>query len=1320
MLFVTWLFLLTSLSMLKACMLNRLHDIGIIFLEIVKVVETMQKTINVRKLTIYFGILFVMLVRGIFVQSVKANDDEAKEREIYWQGYVDTYKLDADSGYNYTESDRVDQMPYGRKYAGFFFVHGVDVVEKRHGSYVAYGTQGTITFGYDYDNSLKENKKGQWNIEDDGQDTVKGIKLNKDVDSGAVIVERSYDTVNWKVVETRRDFFDSHPDGEPDIYTTKPEDVKHGAYYRVTVAYRVEYERGFGKTNKRAECVEVYYFYVGEYQSSLHVREVYSGGEITLSGSATVTHGFSVMSDSADAKIFVKGPDDSSDFLVPQNSVFTKAGDYSIRFRTALEDEYKYTLSIREGTEAIELKPLAYSGDGSYKNLQLMDSPVGDRNMTSLFVEQTKGYTIKKSELNGVPAISVSGEGVKLFLQLNYEKEIGYGQQLSSDSYGGKEGQTLFDVVVGKIESGALIIQTSKDGNNWENIDKGRYETGLYTTDFQNQFGSGRRIEIYTPNGQEVLDGLYVRVLYAYEVERKDETRNIVEEYKFYLSNSNVHAVTFHNLSAKEKLQEVLSDEDQSTIDLYKRAETLEDYTLTLTGFEIDTSLNPTVKYEVKKDGDVQVGSTRVFTETGKYEITLKSVTESTKLTIFVDKDTSAESLKLYFGDGFLQGKRVFAEGEYPVYVAGKTSYNIEKIPLTRLPVSGEIHNLTTGKIIKIEAGRDAKSKTIDEPGIYEARLYTNKTYLTDSPVGDTRVFTFRFEIIPESKTPGPVVNERNLGEYAKTNVSDLCPRYYAVSYPSAGKGEIRCAFATWEDAYAFAAKQEEGLVEQQSDGTYCYRGELLVTKNEIYEDSWAVEDAIDYFVRQAICEYYFDMSNDDSYVTLSEEVLASESNLRKLELAHTVVIFGEGQKEKLVAKNALPIVSPKKQAFIKPGLDQSVERKIDDFRFVKDEHEYDSQYAVVNCNEKAYRINYTEGIGSQLEKAGCDSGVIHISEWNKYGDPNDYDAVFIREGENLASVTILSLSSVGDEKTEITVDRNSETRKYQVEAFSPLSIIDPTDPYSYIRISCNGKKDYYLNDTLDESGEKRIYVQSGDYTVRCINRLGYSFEFVVTIQDGSKFTTIQCVDDKDTVQGVVCTSQGSKEVSLPIFERYGYELVGYIDSQNKEYPLVLSEVEFVGNVTLKAKWKPKDCIIKIVNQDSVTITRLVVKYHETVDVNALCTEAGISVTSLSKSDGQALDNGMITIDSVDETIILATVSPMDETTKETNPWSKKKKTIVGVLATIIMMLIVIVIVAFMKKHPDDEREGENNLQENKFIESAEEKSMEEKSNEEV
>ena len=1214
-----------------------------------------NNSIKVFKRNTVIFLVFVLLCLLPLSDKAMAEGDNYTTR-LYPKGKV--YQLHKkESGYKYNESNLLtsdEMLPFGRKYAGDFYLTGDSIQAKTRNNAEGYATSGKITFNYSYDGSLSDRDKKEWQLYDDDQKKVKGYSLGRKIEKGTIIIEKSYDNVEWKSEDDYCNFFDKHKDGMTGIYETKAEDVMRGTYYRVTVAYTVrkctsskKYDpTGLLDDYDYEECIEVYSFYVGTGKSSLHVHDVFTGTDITNTSNINVKNGFSVRKDETFSTIYVKEPG-GSERSVPDYSVFTNPGEYAIRLNTAFGDDYNYTVKVTEGTDMQKLIPTVYETDSSYKSPLVSYSTISSRNITSLYVKQENGHTIKKAEYNGKQAISVDGEGVALYLQLNYGKTLDNGWMLSDDSYGGKDGQTLYGATIGRIESGALIVQTSRDGENWEAIDKGRYNEGLYTTDFQNQYGSGRRIQIYAPNGTEVLYGVYVRVVYAFEVSKNDESKNLIEEYVFYLSNSNTDAVTFHNKSVEGEFQTLFSDEEQITIDIYKTAESLTDHTQTLTGFSIDVSQNPTVKYEVCRNGQLMSANTTNFEESGKYDISLTAVGEAKQLTIFVDRDNSEESMKRYFGEGFLQGKRVYAETGYPVYVAGQTTYNILKVEGTVLPVSGKICNLSTGSEINIASSRLGKTGEITEAGEYEAKFYTNKTFTTENPVGDTRVFTFRFIVIDEKDVPGPVVNERSLKEYSTTNISDLCPRYFGITYQSAGKGYITLVFATQEEAFNYAYEHEKGEVEQLLDGTYRYKGSYQIEQKEKYESTWELTDAITYFAKQSVKEYFFDMSDEFSYITLSQEVLDNEDNLRKLELSSSVIVFAPGQKDKMLATEGLPIISPKKYAYLEPGLNSPVKRDDPhDFEFVEDNKHYDSETVVIrDKNNVSYPIEYRKGVGAQLQKTECASGIVNVLELNKYKDKNEYEAVFLREGDNLAAVTFFSY--VGDKETEITVDQNSATRQFQVEAFRPLRVNDDTDRYSYVKISHNGKTECMLSESMGE----KVFSEPGDYTVRCINRLGYSFDFTITIQEDSRFTVIRCVDDKGEVKEVY-TSKGSRDVRLPEFVRTGYNLIGYFDAAGNHYQMVISEVSFSGSISLEAEWEAKDCQVVLVDQNGKRVLSIPVKYHEQVDIKEYCDRNGF-ITSNWSTGGNPIENGLLVVNSEGEIIVVAVV----ETKASSRSW---------------------------------------------------------------
>ena len=392
-----------------------------------------------------------------------------------------------------------------------------------------------------------------------------------------------------------------------------------------------------------------------------------------------------------------------------------------------------------------------------------------------------------------------------------------------------------------------------------------------------------------------------------------------------YLCSNELGAVTFHNLSVANNLKETLGLDNEIDVEVYKKAETLISGSGTVAGFSIDTSLNPTVKYTITRNGaSVSKSRNNRYTATGKYEIRLESAVGSVEtITLYVDPQSNESALNHYFGQGFIteDSKRIYSEGEYPVYEGGLTTLYIEPNKAGYLPLYGTVTNQSTGNSFNINAGNTAVNKIIEEPGQYVATFTTQPTADGNALPGDYRVFTFRFEVIAKGTAPGPVVNKESLYEYAKTTATDSYPKFYGLTYPSAAAGNITLAFATKEAAADYAYNYEKGTVEEQADGSYRYTGSFLFSQKEKYDSAWDLTDAMYYFAEQAVQELQFDLSDQFTYLTLSDDTINNTNNLRTLELRKSVTIFGDEQRELLCSIDALPIISPKPYAYLRKHL---------------------------------------------------------------------------------------------------------------------------------------------------------------------------------------------------------------------------------------------------------------------------------------------------------------------------------------------------------------------------------------------------------------
>lgn len=678
------------------------------------------------------------------------------------------YELPDDSRYDYTNESPKKSFFFGAKSLGELSINGPIEKNTTFNGYPAYGGTGDLSILYAYDGAYQKDKEESWHIVSDGMRWIRDYDLGftKTVGNGCVMIEKSPDAKNWEqVINPVKNYFNKAKTfSESQLYTIPETEYMNGMYYRVVVAYRFARRThdGFWSDDyDNRKCVEVYEFYVASEQNYVTIRDM--GNSSSLKDQATTDTGFMIRKNGSQATVTVNGSKDKCQ----DYDYFAEPGKYSISITTILGKNYSYHITIENGSTFTPLEPKTYASerDTGFPLERLVNRPNFGSHLTSLSIVTPKGSDIKQEKSK----YGIKGKSVSLYLKLNHgDGSLGNGWVLSADNWGKKKNQLVCGVETGEVGKGALIIQTSRDGKTWNNVDKGRYAKGLYTTDYASHYGKAENVLIYTPSGQDVINGLHIRVLFAFQANQttKKEYRDYTEVYQFYLCSDELGAVTFHNLSVEKMLEEALKDEDQNTVEVYKQAETLVDGSYTTTGFQIDKKGNPTVKHTVLLNGKSVSSTQRSFEETGRYDISLTSAVGSTKeLTIYVDRLTPEEAMKLYFGEDFISGKRVFAEGGYPVYEGGECSYHVAALGDTVFPLYGQITNVFTGSVITIEQSPEEKAGILSEPGEYQAVFATSEKYFTGELAGDARVFTFRFRVIPQGTAPGPVVNQQKLEE---------------------------------------------------------------------------------------------------------------------------------------------------------------------------------------------------------------------------------------------------------------------------------------------------------------------------------------------------------------------------------------------------------------------------------------------------------------------------------------------------------------------------------------------------------------------------
>ena len=1233
----------------------------------------MMKSINNRKsILLITGLVFVTVLVTLFGVRTYA---EGKQ-------YNPSAKLfENAAGFSMNSSDSVNSTSYGKQ-IGTFFVNGEVGHEATLNGTKAYAVDGTLTFGYnctpaDYQTKTKEN----WNLVSSDVKAVGDISLSKKVSNGVMIIQKSADGKTWE--NAREPIYNLFSDKKLDynsLYSASEEEIKSGTYYRVIVAYEMKQKTGTQKNWIGFQedvfafkySVEEYDFYLCYSNNPISVQDLTS--RTVIANNATVTDGFMIDDHGANATITVK-----KDTTAPQNAVafqtFTAPGSYTISVTSPIGDSFQNTVKVSRGLSTHGIPVDRY--ENPEKSGYTVDNKTsGGTSLTSVMIGQKAGTTVKTSGHNGFNGYGITGDSISLYIRLlspnDYAKS---GWEVISDNWGKKEKETIDGVWAGTVASGALIIQKSSDGSNWERIEDGRYANGLYTTDFYSNYAGNGDILIYSPDGKEVLKGVYIRVLYAYEIKQKDgkEKKRCIEECAFYLCNNELGAVTFHNITAKDQVKEICGDDNEIELAMYEASETMESGAVTVNGFKIDTSLNPTVTYTVKKNGTVVTPATKTdFTETGKYDIELKSAVGSIEtVTLYVDRMTTDETLSLYFGNGFIDGKRIFSEGQYPTYEGGHTKYVLKSVSNDYQPLYGEITNTTTGKTTAIAASRTGKSVDLSEPGEYVVTLNNNPTYATEAPSGDNKVITFHFNLIAEGDAPGPKVNRQSLEDSVKESISGTYPKYYGLIYSSAAAGNITLAFKNREEAFQYAYNYEKGTVEEQKDGTYLYTGSFLVGQKERYDSNWDLTDALNYFADQAIHEMYFDVSDEATYLTLDDSVLNDTKNPRTLELRRSVIIFADGQEELLTDIEALPILNSRPFAYLTPGVNGNTKSGVADFEFIKDKYGCDSNSVeITDATGKTFKIEYDKDVDAQLAKDGCVTGKVTVVEKTVYGDKTSYDAVYFANGDNTAKITLTCYE--GGQDKSVVISQADADKIYEADAFSIKSIADELDPYNLVIVKDeNGVTSSYVADQLANGA----WSDDGDYEVSVINRIGNKYSFTVRIKE-SEYATISFQGEGTGDFQPTIVKKGDKGISLPIPKRYGYEFAGYSDEQGTMYEDVIDQISFSGSKVLSPVWRSKKFNVVLKDHEGNEIDTISVDYGTETDIPAANAPDGYVFDGWLK-DGVKLDNNKLKI-TEEKDIVLVASFVQGETVidnVEANEGKNEKKKHTGFVVVMILAL---------------------------------------------
>lgn len=963
-------------------------------------------------------------------------------------------------------------------------------------------------------------------------------------------------------------------------------------------------------------------------------------------------------------------------------------GNYEITYSAPLGSDYTANIKVRHGliTRSIPANISLADGDADYtfdNIVNTISSGYTYSSYSKISVAADYDERVVSNNNDNYSDVGVTGSNAFVLLSLSPDA-LRSNYEIVSDDYGQYETELIDGMNTGKIESGCLIIKKrANESDSWQFANSGIYSGGLFTTDYENQFGYTNTL-IYTPSGEDILKGTYYQFIYVFKVHNipTDTYKRVVEIHEIYLCSDSVESVLFHNLTTYSTIAQEISEENTTTVATQydSRFESLTDGSETRTGFKIDKAYNPNVTISIKRNGtDIDIPSDGEIKQHGRYDISVVSKLDTKRdLTIYVNKLSNEKLYELYFSENFLSGKRIYDEGKYPVYIGGETSYKINGLNDTHQYLWGTINNGET--ITEINSGSDDVSETLFTAGEYVVTLNTNATYKTDEKSGDNHVIVFHFTIKPGGTTSNPRINKANLEELnSQKYPTNLRPVYYGLTFSSAKSGNITLAFADKETAMTYAYNYEGGLVEEvDGAGNYRYKGPYKVSGQKVvYNSIWDITDARYYFAEQAVETLYIDLSDPFTYRTLKDEVIADTDNLRKLELDKSVTIIAEGELEKLLVKTELPLINSRKERIYSPvGTDEEI---IQPFMFIKDKYGYDSFILSIRDSKgNTYPINYNQSVEEQLKELGFETGIIEINEYNIYNELTTYYAIYISEDDN-NQVSKIEYYVDEQKHTEIFTKQNNGT-SLKVSKFKLLEIVDEFDPYGLVLIEHAGIIESYAINDLDD----KEYTNEGTYKIRFVNRLGYDYSINLIIEK-NKYISIVLVDEKNNTR--IITEKCYIEDRIPLTTPNpvtGYDFLGYVDELGRVYINSVKAKELTDGTILTAVWSLKQIKVTLIINGEV-YENITVSYGDTINLNDYIPNDN------DEFEGWLLDGEEITNLVINGETDITLNAKLHEVEKPNNNGSKSNNAplIIGIIVGSIALLSIgaVLLIIIKKRH---------------------------------
>ena len=210
--------------------------------------------------------IFAIIMATILIFTSMTFAASAGSEKITVPG--DVFEFDKSSHYEFSSSNDSIGSEQATTY-GTFAISGNITGESTKNGVPAYEVaDGNLNLYYDYRDTLLIANEDEWHLIDDNSKKIDQVKLDSNIQKGAIIVQTSTDRLNWVNTATYTNMFAVTPARNESIYNTTDVQLINGCYYRVIVAYelRIRTEDSnilFVNTDKYdyKKCAEVYEFY---------------------------------------------------------------------------------------------------------------------------------------------------------------------------------------------------------------------------------------------------------------------------------------------------------------------------------------------------------------------------------------------------------------------------------------------------------------------------------------------------------------------------------------------------------------------------------------------------------------------------------------------------------------------------------------------------------------------------------------------------------------------------------------------------------------------------------------------------------------------------------------------------------------------------------------------------------------------------------------------------------------------------------------------------------------------------------------------------